>query len=251
MRTPEDDQEAKALADVAEHGCHVLLVREEGVLPPFAYSMGIQHSTAAPEVVVIGLRAEIAGWLVNEYLRRRREGAQFAEGAPQPDFLEGFAVRFHRVARAHYREYFGWNRWFYEGDEFDVVQLVYPSTAGVWPCDPAAPEAFRARQPLLYDCGCPAAWHDPHGHTATFVCEHVFARERPVLRVLHEHDGDWQVRCGGEHSDDDVPRLLGWNCVLERDASLREVRDLPLGYFAERASAGAPWQRRPLAVDNA
>lgn len=245
-----DPREQKTLADIERYGCHVVLVREEGDHPPFAYSVGIQRTTSAPEVVVLGLAQELAHWLVNETHRRQAAGERFAEGAEQQGFLGGdFPVRFHRVARTHYREHFGWNRWLYGGDDFEVLQLVYPSTQGVWPCDPAAPPAFRARQPLLFACGCPPAHHDlaelaRTDHRRAYVCEHVFTGERDVLYVVRDHEGDWQLLCG--ESGHERPRLVGLGHLVARDESLRAVLDLTPGEVAERAHLGGAWRREPL-----
>ncbi|MBK1715373.1 hypothetical protein CKO43_21700 [Rubrivivax gelatinosus] len=67
--------DTKTRDDVAKHGCGVMHVFDpEGELPPFAYSIGIQRETGAPEVVVVGLKQPIAHFVVNEYNRRVREG---------------------------------------------------------------------------------------------------------------------------------------------------------------------------------
>jgi hypothetical protein len=79
-------------------------------------------------------------------------------------------------------------------------------------------------------------------NTAAFCCEHVFARERPILRVSHDHDGDWQFLCGDSHAGGQ-PKLICMGCVLERDGTLVAVADLPLGWGADRQVPGAPWVR--------
>ena len=145
-----DAADEKALADIEKYGCHILHVQEEGDLPPFSYSMGVQRSSGAPEVVVIGLLEPIAHYVVNEYNRRIRSGERFAPGQLYSGFLEGFDVQFVIADRVHYEEYFGWNRWLYGGNEFDVLQMVYPSTDGVWPWGAGASDWFRTRQPLLH-----------------------------------------------------------------------------------------------------
>jgi len=139
--------EKRALEDIETYGCHVLHVLEENELPRFSYSLGIQRLSRAPEIVVVGLKRPLAHWVVNEYNRRVRAGESFLPGVLYSGFLEGFDVRFEAVERQHYREYFGWARWLYDGDKFDVVQLIYPSTSGVWPWDGDA--EFTAFQPLL------------------------------------------------------------------------------------------------------
>lgn len=144
-----DDAERKALANIEQFGCQVMHVLGEGELPPFSYSVGIQSTSLSPEVVVIGLKQEVAHFVVNEYNRRVREGEFFTPGERYSGFLEGFDVAVEKVDRIFYKDYFGWNLWLYNGDEFEIVQLVYPNTSGVWPWDPQASEWFRKWQPIL------------------------------------------------------------------------------------------------------
>lgn len=148
-----DAGEKKALDDIKEYGCHVIHVLEEGELPPFAYSVGIQKTSGAAEVIVIGLKQELAHFMVNDYNRRVKAGEVFRARGLYSGFLEGFDVTLVPVDRSHYAEYLGWNRWLYGKDRFETLQIVYPTTAGVWPWDETAPDSFKARQPLLTDNG--------------------------------------------------------------------------------------------------
>lgn len=144
-----DPGEQKALDDIAEYGCHVIHVLEEGDLPPFVYSVGITRSSGAPELIVIGLKRKMAHFVVNEYNTRVRAGERFEPGQRASGFIGGFDVEFRKVDRSHYREHLGWALWLNNGSDFETLQLVYPSTSGVWPWDPDANEGFRAYQPLL------------------------------------------------------------------------------------------------------
>ena len=144
-----DDDEKKALANIEQYGCHILYVLGEGDLPPFVYSVGIQKKTGAPELVVVGLKQPISHFVVNEYNRRVIAGERFPDGATAEGFLQGFPCLLRSVDRRHYQEYFGWNRWLYGGNEFDVLQMIYPSTDGIWPWDADASEYFKTRQTLL------------------------------------------------------------------------------------------------------
>jgi hypothetical protein len=60
-------------------------------------------------------------------------------------------VQFEKVAPVHFEEYLGWDRWLYGGDDFEVIQLIYPTTDGIWPWEPSASDWFRQRQPILSD----------------------------------------------------------------------------------------------------
>lgn len=147
----------KALRDIKEFGCHVLLILGEGELPPFAYSIGIFREQGAPEVTVVGLKQELAHSVVNEYNRRVRSGERFVAGAEYGGFIQGFRCRFEVVVKAYYKEYFGWGLWLYKTEHFPVLQLVYPNTSGVWPWEDDATDWFRQRQPILTSDGRPNA----------------------------------------------------------------------------------------------
>ena len=88
-----------------------------------------------------------------------------------------------------------------------------------------------------------ARWpFDEPVNTATFTTRHVMDGSLPVLEVFHDHDGEWQFLCGTTTEQADV-KLVCMGCVLERDASLFELSDLPLGWSADRTAPGKPWIR--------
>lgn len=148
-RKATDPGEAKALADIEAYGCHILHVLEEGADPPFTYSVGIEHNFKAPELIVIGLKPEISQFIINEYCSRVRSGEVFQPGQRSSGFIEGFDCQFGAVHIDHYREHFGWDLWFYDGLDFGVLQLMYPTVDGIWPWQAQASDWFRAWQPLL------------------------------------------------------------------------------------------------------
>ncbi|MEK8028840.1 DUF4262 domain-containing protein [Pseudaquabacterium rugosum] len=144
-----DEADQKILDDIERFGCSVMHIAAEDDLPPFAFSMGISKTSSAPEVVVVGLKQPLAHFVVNEYNRRVRAGEAFVAGQTSAGFIDGFDVLFDRVHASNYEEYFGYNLWLYEGPNFEVLQIVFPNTSGVWPWDEIADPWFRARQPLL------------------------------------------------------------------------------------------------------
>ncbi len=144
-----DSAEQKALADIEQYGCHVIHVAGEGELPPFTYSVGIWKSSHRPELIVMGLKRKIAHFVVNEYNRRARNGDELQDGQVVSGFLEGFDCFLREVDKAHYADHLGWARWLHEGDHFPVLQLIWPTTAGIWPWQPEASDWFRKWQPIL------------------------------------------------------------------------------------------------------
>ncbi len=144
-----DKGERKALKDINAYGCHVIHVLEDSAHPKFTYSIGIEQTSGQPELIVAGLKSEIAHFMVNEYNRRIKEGERFEPGQRASGFIEGFDVEFRLVHKSHYRDYFGWAFWLYKGDNFRVFQVVWPTTSGIWPWETGASEWYLYVQPLL------------------------------------------------------------------------------------------------------
>ena len=144
-----DKGEEKVLKDINAFGCHIITVLEDAEHPPFTYSIGIEQTTGESEMIVAGLKSELAQWIINEYNRRVRAGERFVAGQRYSEFIEGFEVEFRLVHKSYYKEYFGWGLWLYRGDNFRVLQAVWPTTAGIWPWEQGASEWCRYVQPLL------------------------------------------------------------------------------------------------------
>lgn len=144
-----DEYEQKALDDIENHGCHILHVIEEGDYPRFTYSIGIEKTTKKPDLIITGLKREIAHWMINEYRKRITEGEVFKPMEFYKGFLEGFDITFVHVDKKHYEEYLGWGLWYNNGNNFNMLQLVFPSTSGTWPWNENASEEFTSLQPLL------------------------------------------------------------------------------------------------------
>src|SRR5687767_10513734 len=82
-----------------------------------------------------------------------------------------------------------------------------------------------------------------------YSCVHVLEQNHPVLRVTHDTgDGAWQFLCGCVH-DVSEGRLVCIGCILERDATLGQLADLPIGWCADRESLDSSWVRGPNEED--
>lgn len=148
-----DASEARVIADVREHGCHIVLVvnteDDEAGLPRYAFSVGLHHTLGAPEIVVFGLKPDVMKSMINEFMGRVRGGERFELNREYGGFIDGHDVCFTSVDREEYEEHLGFAGWFYGGWEFPCWQMVWPTTRGVWPWDSGAPAIVRARQPIL------------------------------------------------------------------------------------------------------
>lgn len=151
--TPEERRAANdrlVVENVKRYGCHVISVFDpDGVHPTFSYSVGIQGQTGAPEAIVIGVRADLGHSMINEYNDQIRRGVAFHRGQRYRGFLDGFDIYVEPARTVRLRDYtLGCHR-YYKDAAFAVVQLIYPTTAGVWPWQEAASDWFRANQPMF------------------------------------------------------------------------------------------------------
>ena len=155
MRTPKDASERKAIEDVAKHGWHVLKVMEDGKGPGFAYTMGLHYSFGHPELILVGLPLDVAHSVLNVAGEAIRLGEQYSEGVESAAFLEDRLCTFRNVPERQYRNYLGWNVWFYDGETFSALQLVWADEDGRWPWDAAVDPWVRDNQPVIEDQGDP------------------------------------------------------------------------------------------------
>lgn len=150
-----NEAEKKIVENIDEFSCHVTSVFDpEGEKPSFTYSTGLTKSLGVPELIIVGLSSDLAQSIVNSYRDRVKEGEDFKNNEFYSGFLEGFDVTFDAVSEDNKVEYLLSSVWFYDGD-FEAVQLIFPTTTGIWPWESDATESFKELQPSLSGTG---AW---------------------------------------------------------------------------------------------
>lgn len=88
-------------------------------------------------------------------------------------------------------------------------------------------------------------------NVATYTTVKVLDEGHPILLVTHdEDDGAWQFLCGTTNEPTDG-RIVGLDCIVQKDPSVLELADLPLGWRASRESPEDPWQREPAPTGEA
>lgn len=82
---------------------------------------------------------------------------------------------------------------------------------------------------------------DPH--QKAYVCTHVF-EDLQAVKLVSRPDGDWCFLCGDEHEETASSyRVVGMGHLFEKDPSLKELKDLPKDWEAERTQLGGEWLR--------
>jgi len=239
---PADDFDRELLANVKEYGWHVMGVKEDEQGPAFAYSIGMYQTLDRPEVIIFGLAFDVMHPLINGIGQQIRAGNRFDDLDEAEDIVEGYNVMFRSVLLRHYQEYFGYARWFYQGDDFPVLQCVWPDGQHRYPWHPECPEAIKKRQPVLWE---EQSWPFHEGKNRATITTKPVLQGHPVLLVSHDPDGDWQFLCGTTNRVEDG-QVVSLGGILKQDSTLAELSDLPEGWRASRKKPGARWNREKI-----
>jgi hypothetical protein len=89
-----------------------------------------------------------------------------------------------------------------------------------------------------------AEWpFDQPRNCAIITLKSITSGDRPILLVTHDlEDHGWQFLDGHDVDESDAT-IIGFAEIVELDASLLELADLPPGWRAWRASPTDPWRR--------
>lgn len=239
-----DDYERKLLDDVRDHGWHLLMVEADANCPGFVYSVGLYQTLHHPEVILFGLNpTKMMGVIINDIGRLIREGRRFENECESDELLEGYSCTFRTVPVAVYPDYLGFAMWYYRPASFPAVQCFWPDRNGRYPWQSDCNAGVRSRQPILFQR---IGWrfYEPK-EQAVLTTRFVLDDGLPILRVVHDHDGDWQFLCGSLVETRDA-KVVCLESIVEMSPGISELADLPLGWCAERDAPGSPWHRRPL-----
>ncbi|MBI2687369.1 MAG: DUF4262 domain-containing protein [Acidobacteria bacterium] len=253
------ERDERTISNVETFGCEVVQVKRNSAGPGWSYTLGVHDTCGQPEVITVGLREETAHFSLNEAADRLRNGINLAEGRHR-DIVGEVECEFRPVDPKWVRRLMGWAVWYYDGGAFPVLQAVYPDRDNRFPEHPDFDSNFR--QPLLQPDAPETAverdfWAsaDPDSslfnwmlpdppHTLVFLSKPVQSDAEPITYVSHDiEDGAWQF-LGTSMSGGDKPVISCFHHLIDKDSSLKELADLPLGWYAERAERDAPWVRR-------
>jgi hypothetical protein len=155
-----DEQEQSFVAMIREHGWFRTSVFAGAEQPGFSYTTGFALNAGAPELIIFGLKHEIAHDILWEQFRDAKAGRLLPPAIRTDDVFGGAAAHAFPVAKRHYAAHLGWSIWFYSGTDFDCWQIVWPDRAGVFPWETGSDPAFAESQPDLTEDGWRAALAD-------------------------------------------------------------------------------------------
>jgi hypothetical protein len=117
--------------------------------PGFQYSIGFFRSFNHPEVLIFGQQSKVMHGMLARIADAIREGKHYTAGTEAEDILDGYRCVFRSVPTELVPEYLGHAQWYYEYDEFPVLQCIWPDRGGRYPWDSEASEELRRREPVL------------------------------------------------------------------------------------------------------
>lgn len=122
---------------VEEHGWAVMCVGADDVTPSYSYSIGFSGAFNCPEVVIVGLRPEVAHTLLHQIANGLQSGqiSLTAEGGESDKVLQGYVARFKPMQRETILVICHMIQRTLGDKDFDTVQMIYPDQDGKFPGD--------------------------------------------------------------------------------------------------------------------
>ena len=148
-----DEHEQEFVTQIREHGWHSTSVLEDDEGPGFTYTTGFCVNLGMPEVILFALNPDVAHDVLWDVYREAKGGRQFPIGVRVPDVFANVDAFLVPVGKEAYPYFLGWSTWFYGGDEFPCVQLVWPDKEGRFPWQDGIEESFKRLQPDISAAG--------------------------------------------------------------------------------------------------
>jgi hypothetical protein len=235
----------KLIEDVKNFGWTVLLIEATAYLPSVAYTVGLWKNYNHPELIAFGLTTKTLHAILNIGGELVKNGQRVQVGKDYNDFFNGGQAQFVQVERRNLNDYFGYAIWFNNTTEFPALQLVWTDRNNKYPWYDGFEEEFIYRQPLL-DRNADFKFREPK-NVAVFTTRQWLEEREPILRVVHDEDGDWQFLTG-EQMPEDI-KIVALEEMTLRDKTINDVFNLDYGEAAERKFADDKWIRSSINVE--
>ena len=144
-----DEDERKFVSNIREHGWFGTAVFGDEEGPGFSYTTGFWLKLNFPEIMTFALKREVAHATFWDIYRTLEKGEHLAIGEPIAGIFENSDAALLPVSKRHYKDHLGWSRWFYCGDDFACVQLVWTDRDGYFPWQRGYAAEFASAQPDL------------------------------------------------------------------------------------------------------
>lgn len=226
-------------SNIKKYGLSVAMIEATDYLPSFAYSIGLWETYNHPELICFGLRIETLHSLINGVAELIKNGKKIEVGKIYNEIFESGRAEFIQVDKGNLGDYFGTAIDYYKTLDFPALQLVWTDRNDKFPWETSFEIEFGYKQPLL-DRNADFKFREEK-NLGVFTTRQWLELKKPILKVIHNKDGDWQFLTGDQLPDD--IRLVCLEELILRDKTLNDIFDLDYGQSAEREYIGDKWRR--------
>ena len=78
-----------------------------------------------------------------------RNGKRYEPSKFYQEIIDNHKCFMTSVLKENYNSYVGYGLWYYQNNNFPLLQCIYPTLSGIYPWEPDWPEVLRDIQPVL------------------------------------------------------------------------------------------------------
>jgi Domain of unknown function (DUF4262) len=227
---------------ITQHGWCVLSVFSNEGLPDFSYTVGLWETYQHPEILVLGFKQDLAHPVLNEVGELIKAGQVLKTAQPYHDVIDEYPVQFLNIDQRNIPDYLRVCCNIYGEGKFPAMQLVWPDKASKFPWEEDFNERLRNIQVLL-DRNADFKFYEER-NLGVYTMRSVMEGKKPILRVVHDEEGDWQFLSGDEIETEEAMYVC-LEEVIKLDPSLNELFDLGFSVQVERTEIGGKWTTTP------
>ena len=230
---------SRTRVNVEKYGLQVIMVGSTDYTPSFAYSIGLYKTYNHPEIICFGLPDNLGHAIINDVANLIKNGEAIISRKIYENIFKKSKAEFLSVDDRNIDDYFGAALNYYESQKFPALQLVWTDRNDKFPWEENFEEKFLYDQPLL-DRNAEFKFREDK-NLGVFTTRQWLELDKPILRAVHDKDGDWQFLTGDQMPED--IKLIALEEMVLKDMSLNEVFDLDYGQAADREFIGGQWER--------
>ena len=126
--------------------------------------------------------------------------------------------------------------------KINTVDTLPPQIVGAPLAAPSFPEPVEREQKEVEQMESEWPFDQPK-NCASLTLRSIVREGKPILYVVHYEDNHVWGFYDGEDVRQEDAMVVSLLSMVNRDASLLDVADLPPGWYAWREKPNAPWQR--------
>lgn len=145
-----DESDRRMLRDIKKCGWHFIVIPDEDGTPGWVFTVGLFHSYGMPEVAIFGLGPDVSASILESVAHWASAGTKISPRKSYDELIEGYPCAFRTIKKKWYEPFFGSALWFYQGNDFPMLQCFWPDKQSRFPWDAKFAKGARHLQPMLH-----------------------------------------------------------------------------------------------------